>query len=150
MSVTLTGTVPVYHYSKTDLGDEVVLDPRETVNKRSFYSRREYSKSSFPRVFYYKDLSKVEDNIKSPHLYVGKVDGSRILNLNELLYEFKELKTSDTNAYEVAIALKGNGYWNDFDNMFRVASKYYDGVFYTSGGIPMINLFKPLKVKKNA
>ena len=152
MTLTLNGTIPVYHYSKKDLGEETTLDPSESVKYRSFYSQKEYKRSSFPRVFYYTDLKKVEPNVKSPNLYVGKVSGNKILQLKEAIQSFRQdeelMKKQNPKAYEVALALKGEGYWTDFDSMFKVASKYFDGVFYDTGNLPMINLFKPLKVKK--
>lgn len=150
-TLTLSGPMSLYHYTKKDLGGETLLDPNETLKQRSSYSRNEYKLSDFPRVFYYTDLSKVEWQVKSDYLYTTKVDGQKILVLQSALEEYKSnkdgLKSSNPKAWEVVDALIGRGF-QDWDSMFEVASKNYLGITYDRGNLPIVNIFKPLKVKK--
>jgi hypothetical protein len=152
-STTLSGTINLYHFTKTDMGNETILDPKETTSRRSTYSGNEYKLSNFPRVFYYTDLSKVEHQIKSSsrELYTTSVDGSKILYIQAALEEYKkdkeQLQKTDKKAYNVVHALLGGGY-TDWDAMFKAASQNYLGVFYDKGGLPIVNIFTPLKVKK--
>jgi hypothetical protein len=155
-STTLSGTVNLYHFSREDMGEQTTLDPQETVKRRSSYSWNEYKRSKFPRVFYYTDLTKVEHQVKngSRALYTTKVDGSKILVLNDALTEYKknkeEFERTDKKAYEVIHALLGGGYMMDWDAMFETASRNYMGIFYDTGNLPMVNIFTPLKVTKYA
>lgn len=153
MALTLGGVVDLYHYSKIDLGQDVVLDPKETMSRRSQYSRNDYKLSNFPRVFYYMDLKKTEWQIKSNFLYTAKVNGDKILSLQSALEEYKKdkdgLKARDNRAWEVADALMGRGY-QDWDAMFEAAAKNYLGIAYDRGNLPMVNIFKPLRVRKYA
>lgn len=154
MKLTLSGKVTVYHYSSENK-DSIVLDPTQSTTKRSYYSNNDYKLSKFPRVFYYTDLNKVEHQIKTGrNLYVGAVNGSRVLMLFNAIEEWNRdkeaLKKENVGAYEVVNALKGGGYI-DWDSMFKTASKYFDGVYYDrEQTLPIINLFIPLKVTKNA
>jgi hypothetical protein len=151
--LTLRGQLSIYHYTQNDLGEETILDPKETVKQRSSYSQNDYKLSGFPRVFYYTDLSKVEWQVKSKNLYTTKVDGGKILNLQSALEEYKsnkdEMKLNNPKAWEVIDGLIGRGYL-DWDSMFRSASKNYLGIIYDRGNLPMVNIFKSLKVKKYA
>ena len=151
-STTLAGSVNLYHFTREDMGKQTTLDPQETEKKRSSYSRNEYKRSKFPRVFYYTDLTKVEDQIKSSShiLYTTKVDGSKILMLNEALAIYKknknEMEKTDKKAYDVIHALVGGEQTADWDAMFEAAAKNYNGIFYDTGNLPMVNIFIPLKV----
>lgn len=155
-STTLSGMVDIYHFTPDDMGETAVLDPQESVKKRSSYSWNEYKRSKFPRVFYYTDLKKTEWQIsgKSRALYTTKVDGSKILVLNSALAEYKknkeEMKRTDKKAFEVIDALMGNGYGTDWDAMFQAAARNYTGIFYDTGNLPMVNIFVPMKVTKHA
>lgn len=149
---TLSGKVKVYHYSKEDT-DSMILDPKQSLSKRHYYSSNDYKLSKFPRVFYYTDLDKTEHQIRTGrNLYVGEIDGSKILMLFSAIGEYNKdkesLKSKNSEAYEVVHALKGSGS-PDWDEMFQTASKYFDGVYYDrEGTLPIVNLFIPLKVKK--
>lgn len=155
MRLTLQGKVPVYHYAKEDGGESMILDPQQSINKRSFYSNSDYKLSKFPRVFYYTDLEKTEHQIRTGrHLYTGVVDGNKILMLFSAIEEYNKdkesLRRSNLRAYEVVNALKGSGAM-DWDAMFQSAATNFDGVYYDrEGTLPIINLFKPLKVSKYA
>lgn len=153
MRLTLQGKVPVYHYAKQDGGESMILDPQQSINKRSFYSNSDYKLSKFPRVFYYTDLEKTEHQIRTGrYLYSGEVDGSKILMLFSAIEEYnndkENLRKTNPKAYEVVNSLKGSGAM-DWDAMFQAASNNFDGVYYDrEGTLPIINLFVPLKVKK--
>lgn len=152
MRLTLQGKVPVYHYAKEDK-ESIVLNPSESVNRRSFYSSSDYKLSKFPRVFYYTDIGKTEHQIRTGRtLYSGEVNGSNILMLFSAIEEYNKdkdaLRKSNLPAYEVINALKGSGVM-DWDAMFETAAKNFDGVYYDrEGTLPIINLFIPLKVTK--
>lgn len=159
----LNGKIRIYHFTKKDMGDEFVLDPAETVKQRSSYSKNEYKRTSFPRVFYYLDLNKTEDMVRSEFLYSTEVNGSDILDLVKALTDYKqrreEMKREDPNAFEVGAALWKPVFINikkteftetvpHWDEMFEAAAKNYLGIYYLNGDLPMVNIFKPLKVKR--
>lgn len=159
---TLTGKVNLYHYSKKDLGDDVILDPQETVKQRSSYSKNDYKTSSFPRVFYYTDYTKSEQIVRSKYLYTTQVDGDDILDLNDAAIQYQKdkekLKLEEPKAFEVIDALLKPlplnfaktefRPANDWTGMFKTAAKNYLGVYYITGNIPMVNVFRPLKVRR--
>lgn len=149
--LTLSGKVKLYHYTKEDSGDSFILDPKKGSKNKSYYSSNDYKLSSFPRVFYYIDLNKTEKQVVSPYLYVGEVDGSQILSLQKAVDEWNKnsdaLKAKNENAWKVVKAFIGDG-TPDWDKMFKVASRNFLGLFYDSGGLPIVNLFKQLKVTK--
>jgi len=149
--LTLVGKVPLYHFTKEDKGNSFILDPKKSAQNKSNYSANDYKLSSFPRVFYYTDLSKTEKMITSPYLYKGEVDGSQILFLQTAIDEWQKnpdtLNQKNPAAGEVLEALLGKGQ-PDWDKMFKVASRNFLGVFYDKGNLPIVNLFKPLKVTK--
>ncbi len=153
-TTTLPGTVKLYHFTREDMGDSVILNPKDSVNKRHYYSNNDYKFSKFPRVFYYTDLNKIEKQIKSPHLYYGKIDGKSILNLTSAVDLYQEdsdgLHAKNEFAWEVAHALmkKKDGVIN-WDAMFKTASKYFKGIYYDKGNLPIVNLFVPLEVRKD-
>ena len=150
---TLVGKIDVYHYSKLDLGDKVTLNPEETVKHQSSYSRNDYKLSKFPRMFFYTDLNKTEHLVKSSSkaLYKAEVDGSSILLLQSALSAYREnkeeLSRKNKKAASVIHALLGEGY-TDWDAMFKEAAKNFSGVFYETGGVPMVVLFTPVDAKK--
>lgn len=160
----LNGKIRIYHFTKKDMGDEFVLDPKETTKQRSSYSKNEYKRTSFPRVFYYLDLNKTEDMVVSEFLYSTEVKGEDILDLTKAAIDYKqrreEMKREDPRAFEVIAALWKPTFINiektkftetvpHWDEMFEAAAKNYIGIYYSPGGdLPMVNIFKPLKVKR--
>lgn len=150
-NVTLSGKVPIYHYTKKDMGDEFVVDPEQTKGNRRFYSNNDYKLSDYPRTFFYTDLSKTEFQIRSTNLYKGEVDGSKIISLQDAIDAYREapdkLESTNKDAYDVVHALIGNGATN-WDAMFETASKHFDGVYYVTGRIPMISMLKSIEVQK--
>jgi hypothetical protein len=164
-NMSLKGIVDLYHFSRTDLGDETILDPESSTKNKSSWSKREYMTSSFPRVFYYTDLSNVEQLIKSgsKSLYHTKVDSDKLLNLVDAMEKYKkdrdELKRTDKKAYEVMEAFLKSKFYPDNPNyiggpdwtkMFQTCAKNYIGLYYMNGNIPMVNILVPLKVRRYA
>ncbi|WWT39369.1 hypothetical protein [Microcystis phage Mel-JY01] len=149
---TLAGNVPVYHYTKKDMGDLFVLRPKDSVKHRQSFSANDYKHSNFPRVFFYTDLNKTEHQVRTRFLYNGTVDGSKILNLQIAIQEYnadsEQYKLVSPTAYKVVHALLGSGRPN-YDSMFKFAAKNYDGIFYTTGGIPMIVYFKDIELTRS-
>lgn len=134
----------VYHYTKKNMGDEFTLDPQVAGKNISSYSKNDYSRSDVPRVFYYTDLTKVEKTVVSKFLYVGTVNGTRILDIQAAYTEYKSQPTGIAHdVMSQAVDEYGN---IDFDVLLRTAKKSFDGVYYQTGGLPIVNLFIPLKV----
>lgn len=150
--ISLRGTITLYHFTKEDEGEKFVLDPKKSKKNRSYYSANDYNLSTFPRVFYYTDLNKIEKWISSPHLYSGKVNGAEILNLTKSVELYTEdsqkFKSDSKQSWEVADALLRDG--KNWDAMFKKAAKYFKGIYYDKGNLPIVNLFVPLEVTKNA
>ena len=92
--VTLSGPVKLYHYMQNDMGNEIILDPEIAIKNKSFWTTNDYKISDVPRVFYYTDLNKTEKMVKTKNLYVGQVDGSKILNLTDSVKEYVNNSTS--------------------------------------------------------
>ena len=53
---------------------------------------------------------------------------------------------TDKKAYDVIHALVGGEQTADWDAMFEAAAKNYNGIFYDTGNLPMVNIFIPLEV----
>lgn len=150
-NATLRGTVTLYHYTRQDAGEKLTLDPKRGSKQTSSYSRNDYSLSTVPRTFYYTDPSKTERIVRTSHLYSGKVNGSKILDVQDAvtLYQSNSdtLKSLNPNAYAVVQGGMKYGVLN-FDELLRTARKFFDGVYYVTGGIPMVALFVPLRVTR--
>lgn len=152
-NLTLSGRIPVYHFTDYDMGELGVLDPKETINKRNQWSIIDYKRSNFPRVFYFTDIQKSERMIKdsSKFLYTGIVNGDRILDINNSIRAYQknksklELEHNDVfmsiDRFIVKLGL-------DFNVLFSDSSLYFDGIYYEVNGNPVINLFIPLEVEK--
>lgn len=150
--LTLSGRIPVYHYTTYNMGEYGVLDPKETINKRNFWSNNDYRRSDFPRVFYFTSLTKTERMIKdsSKYLYRGFVNGDNILHLKNAISAYEKdkeiLKRENNRVYEainqfmVKLAL-------NFDILFQDVSLHFDGIYYEVDS-PIINLFIPLEVNQ--
>lgn len=151
--LTLTGQTEVYHYTGKDLGDTAILDPKETINRRKFYSNNDYKQSTFPRVFYYMDLARTERQVTQGNkfLYRGTVDGAKVLDVQECIEAYKEdkeqLERTNKNAFQsIQKILDGNRSWDDF---FKEVSKHFDGIYYDYGGKrPIAVMFVPVEVEK--
>lgn len=152
-NLTLSGHIPVYHFTDYDMGDFAVLDPRETINKRNQWSTNDYKRSDFPRVFYFTDIQKTERMIKdsSKFLYTGIVNGDRILDVNNSIKAYQKNKSKlelEHNDVFMAIDNFIVKLGLNFDILFSDSSLYFDGVYYEVSGNPVINLFVPLEVEK--
>lgn len=150
--LTLSGRIPVYHYTTYNMGEYAILDPKETINKRNFWSNNDYKRSDFPRVFYFTSLTKTERMIKdsSKYLYRGVVNGDNILNLKNAIRAYEKdkrlLEKTNKRVYEainqfmVKLAL-------NFDILFQDVSLHFDGIYYEVDS-PIVNLFIPLEVNQ--
>ena len=149
---TLTGRVMLYHFSKEDLGNVAVLDPALSSQRPSSWSRNDYRLSKVPRVFYYTDLNKIERMVKSDNLYTAEYDGTRILNVPQVLKEYQtnpdSLAIKNPNAFKIMQSSVNQYGVLDYDAMLRAAGQFFDGVFYDTGNLPIVNLFVPLRAKK--
>lgn len=150
--VTLSGNVKLYHYTDKDMGDTVILDPDIAIKNKSFWSNNDYKISNVPRVFYYTDPNKTERMIVTKNMYVGQVDGKKILNLTDSVNEYVNNPASlEAKNVEVFNMIKHCMNYNrlDIDAMLKMTKEKFIGVFYVTGGLPIVNLFVPLTVKKH-
>lgn len=149
--VTLNGNMKLYHYTDKDMGDTVTLDPEIAIKNKSFWTNNDYKISDLPRVFYYTDLNKTERMVKTKNLYVGEVNGSDILNLTDSVKEYVNNPNSlEAKNKDVFDMIKNSMKYNslNIDSLLRIAKQKFIGVFYVTGGLPIVNLFVPLTVKK--
>ena len=150
--LTLSGRIPVYHFTTYNMGEYAVLEPKETINKRNFWSNNDYRRSDFPRVFYFTSLAKTERMIKdsSNYLYRGFVNGDNILHLKNSIIAYEKdkegLKEMNRRVYEAInqfmVKLSIN-----FDILFQDVSLHFDGIYYEVDS-PIINFFIPLEVNQ--
>lgn len=149
--VILNGNVKLYHYTDKDMGDTAILDPKIAIKNKSFWSNNDYKISDVPRVFYYTDLNKTERMVKTKNLYVGEVNGSDILNLTDSVNEYVNNPNSlEAKNKDVFNMIKSSMKYNslNIDSLLHLAKEKFIGVFYVTGGLPIVNLFVPLTVKK--
>ncbi len=149
--ITLSGSVKLYHYTQNEMGDSVILDPQIAIKNKSFWTNNDYKISDVPRVFYYTDLNKTERMVKTKNLYVGEVNGSNILNLTDSVNEYVNNPNSlEAKNKDVFNMIKHSMNYNvlNIDSLLRMAKQKFIGVYYVTGGLPIVNLFVPLTVKK--
>ena len=149
--VTLNGTVKLYHYMQNDMGNEIILDPEIAIENKSFWTTNDYKISDVPRVFYYTDLNKTERMVQTKNLYVGQVDGLKILNLTDSVKQYVNNPDSlQAKNIDVFNMIKHSMRYNvlNIDSLLRMAKEKFIGVFYDKGNLPIVNLFVPLTVKK--
>lgn len=151
--LTLNKIITGYHYSKMDLGNDTILEPKKSFKNKNLFSKNDYMLSTVPRVWYYVDLKKIEMSVKSNFLYKAKLDGHKIVNLPSALdmyyHDPNDLRINYVNTYTV-LKKSHNSYNNiDYNKLMKNLIKYnFDGAYYETGGIPMIIMFVPVKVKK--
>lgn len=153
--VSLVGTVPLYHFSKTD-EDSLTLDPEYFLKQRQHYSRNDYNISDMPRIFFYLNLDQAEGQVsQNATLYSAEVPGSQIYNLYE---DPLGLKKKSISPYRVT---------PDYDRILRSLankprqSKYgdpppsllpegspYKGAYYNTSGLDIVVWFEPIKVTR--
>lgn len=152
--ISLENEVQLYHYTKLDLGDEAILSPEESRNKRLYWSTKEYKRSDMPRVFYYVNLKKTERSIVnfSKFLYTGFVNGKDIIKISHAISSFKknpeELKDVYPDAYNSVKEFIEKGSSN-YDILFENVKHFFKGAYYKfENEIEVVILFQPLQVFK--
>ena len=143
--LTLSGTIKLYHYSKNDLGSKIKLDPKVSFKNKGYHSMNDYRASSVPRVWYYVNPKDAEATIKSRYLYKISVDGSNIFNLESSLQIFNNdinnFKINYPDIYNI-IKKSYNEYGHlNLDKLLKYISKKFNGIYYETGGIPMVVMF---------
>lgn len=134
-----------------DMGETILLDPEIAIKNKSFWTNNDYKISDVPRVFYYTDLNKIERMVKTKNLYVGQVNGSKILNLTDSVKEYTNNPDSlEAKNADVFNMIKNSMRYNilNIDSLLRLVKEKFIGVYYVTGNIPIVNLFIPLTVKK--
>jgi hypothetical protein len=89
--------------------------------------------------------------VKTKNLYVGEVNGSNILNLTDSVNEYVNNPNSlEAKNKDVFNMIKHSMNYNvlNIDSLLRMAKQKFIGVYYVTGGLPIVNLFVPLTVKK--
>ena len=149
--ITLNGNIKLYHFTRQDMGETTILDPEIAIKNKSFWSSNDYKISDVPRVFYYTDPNKTERMVANKNMYVGQIDGKKILNLTDAVKQYRNnpdfLQSNDDEVFNM---IKHSMNYNvlDIDALLRMAKEKFIGVFYDKGNLPIVNLFVPLTVKK--
>ena len=137
------GKTRLYHYTRAYAAkdkDRFVIDPAHFVTSRGSYSRNEWTRSRFPRSFFYSD-PKQKESIVTGDLFYVDVPSETIYNL-----------TRDSNGYVQKHSHPTYGLRNDIEwtKMLEDIASSYHGVSYTlgSGGIPVVAYFRPLEAKR--
>jgi len=150
------GSVALYHYSNKLEGDTAVLKPQVAKEKAGSYSNSDWQASEVPRVWFYLNRGDKEKFFHGTDLYKTSVDAKRIYDIrndpDNLIPKVKE----ESDYFNINELLKYiAGYervkidpdsWES--ELKKTKESKYDGVFYLAGGIPMINWFENISVKK--
>lgn len=125
------GYVSLYRYSKTPKGPTYRIDPQQTLDKRSPYSKNDYRATNKPRTFFYLDINEKE-KLVGDSLYVTRFPAHEIYNLITDPLQLKE-KAEQQN----------NGVLN-FDYLLDfVEESGFQGIYYNPG-FHVVNLFVPV------
>ncbi len=150
--ITLENEVQLYHYTKLDLGNEVILSPEESKNKRLSWSMREYKRSDIPRVFYYVNVKKTERSIveNSNFLYTGFVNGKDIIKVSNAIRSYnknpQEFEKLNPNAYNSVKEFVDKGSSN-YNILFENLKHFFKGAYYKfENEMEVVILFQSLKV----
>ena len=137
------GKTRLYHYTRAPAAkdkDHFIVDPAHFVTSRGSYSRNEWTRSRYPRSFYYTDPERKE-SIVSGDLFITDVSSERIYDLRK-----------DPDGYNQKHRHPTYGLRNDMEwtRMLEDIADAYDGISYTlgEGGIPVVAYFRPLEVKR--
>ena len=145
-------SMKLYHFTNTDLGEVAILDPKETVSNRMFFSKNDYKVSDFPRTFFYVDYTNAEREVSQrKNLYEAEVTPSAILNITNAIREYKSNGNkieNDTSAM-VVVSNSINQYGVvNIDSLIKNSAKHYDGICYETGGRVIVNMFIPVRAIK--
>ena len=153
------GKVKLYHFSTSVPASSVMLDPQRFTSSRNSWSRRESQISSFPRVFFYLDKDKTEQEIATGTPFVATVDPSDIYDIlkdeENLLQKSKKATYQTVPNYDkIFKALTGTdkptpGYEDMFNPIRDADSKVYKGVSYSirGGEIPVVVWFDEIEAR---
>ena len=137
------GKTRLYHYTRAHAAKDknrFIVDPAHFVTSRGSYSRNEWTRSRYPRSFYYTDPERKE-SIVSGDLFITDVSSERIYDLRK-----------DPDGYNQKHRHPTYGLRNDIEwtRMLEDIAAAYDGISYTlgEGGIPVVAYFRPLEVKR--
>lgn len=125
------GFVNLYRYSKASKGPTYHINPEQTVNSRSGYSKNDYRASDKPRTFFYLDIDHKE-HLVGPYLYVARFPASEIYNLISDPLRLKE-KVQESN----------QGVLNFNHLLELVEESGFSGIYYNPG-FDVVNLFVPV------
>ena len=127
----------LYHFSKAD-EQKLTLDPAYFLTHRQSYSRKDYQMSSYPRTFFYVDLSDAEVIVSSSKkLYYVDVPADKIY---DMMSDPDELKKTSKGPYGIGM---------DYDKLFQnIVTNGYIGAYYTIGNMNVVVLFEPIDVTK--
>lgn len=154
------GLVKLYHYSRMAGTDKITLDPERFKTGRNSWSRNEYNRSSFPRVFFYLDKEKTERDIATGEPFVASVSADDIYDLiqdpEDLLAKSKKASQQTVPDYgKIFKSLTGvdrptPGYEEYFTPIREEGSKIYKGIYYTInyGDTPVVVWFNKIEAHK--
>ena len=131
------GQVKLYHFAPVDEQD-IVVDP--SFFGKQCYSKREKTRSSYPRTFFYVNLSEAENCVKpGKTLYSLDIPASK-------LYDMK----SDPDEIVSDVRHPVYNFRNDIEwtELFERIHAGYDGAFYSTPSMDVVVLFDPQKATK--
>ena len=137
------GKTRLYHYTRAHAAKDknrFIVDPAHFVTSRGSYSRNEWTRSRYPRSFYYTDPERKEP-IVTGDLFIADIPSERIYDLG---------KDPDDYVGQHRHPIYGLRNDEEWTKMLEDIADSYDGVSYTlgQGGIPVVAYFRPLEVKR--
>ena len=135
------GMIRLFHYTSAGRNsDSLEVDPNKF--GKNYYTRNDRNASSFPRSFFYTDLSHTEGVVVGGNMSLFYVDVPQ-----DKLYDWQgdPNKLQRKHKHPVYSRL-------EWDNLFRDVKENYIGMYYhlryEPDGIPVAMCFEPLEAKK--
>lgn len=140
----------LYHFSK-NTADSFVLDPKRLGGNA--FTKKDLMVSDVPRVFFYTDLTKTEQQITSlkPNLYIVDVPDNEVYDLTTDPLGLKEqFRISPyTSAVDIRKLLEHiSGYERIKGSLWKKNPGSFKGLYYVSGEFPMVVWFEPVEVTR--
>lgn len=132
------GTVDLYHFTRVNDVDSLVLDPQYFVHSRGSFSRNEWKVSRYPRTFFYTNPQNKE-SIITGELFSTKVPADQIYDLKRDPEGFMKKHKHPM------FGLRNDLEWTE---MLKDIHSKYKGVFYSIGEPDIVAWFEPIEVNK--
>lgn len=127
------GMIDLFHYNSSE-EDSIVLSP-DFFGKSSF-SRNEIKASSVKRIFLYVDIVDKEHFFNGlNHVFRSSVSRSQIIDISK-----------DEGGYIKKSRENNQGVTNIDEALQNIVKDGYDGIFYITSNMYVVNWFKPIKM----